>query len=288
MCRSMSGDPQESSPRWLRVDSRTCLRRVGQCVYCGVTTDLRDEHVLPFALGGRLLLEEASCASCEAITSAFEGKVLGGFMRRARAVGGYPTRRPRKRAATECVTFQVGCDTREVALPLSAAPALLQLPLLEQPGYFSGKVEAQGVSIRGVQTLAFGAEIRHALAAQQATGITQRDNLDWTSFVRMLAKIGYTFIVGTHGLPPRESVPILPLILGQKDDGSVWVGSSDFQTEAEKAGALHVLAPVVYRRSASPEEVVVAARVKLFAASGAAGYEVVVYRGPEPAGLTET
>ena len=46
---------------------------VGQCIYCGTTTlpagvkRFGDEHVIPLALGGNLILREAACGKCEKI-----------------------------------------------------------------------------------------------------------------------------------------------------------------------------------------------------------------------------
>jgi hypothetical protein len=45
---------------------------VGRCIYCGVSYDLREEHIVPFSLGGVLILPKASCRKCENITHRFE------------------------------------------------------------------------------------------------------------------------------------------------------------------------------------------------------------------------
>jgi hypothetical protein len=58
--------------------------------------------------GGRLVLPDSSCPACAAITSAFERKLLRGFMWDARTSGGYPTRRPKERPKS--LPLQVECD----------------------------------------------------------------------------------------------------------------------------------------------------------------------------------
>jgi hypothetical protein len=53
---------------------------VGRCIYCGETAysendlnrKLGEEHIIPLSLGGTLILPEASCQKCEAITSRIE------------------------------------------------------------------------------------------------------------------------------------------------------------------------------------------------------------------------
>jgi 5-methylcytosine-specific restriction endonuclease McrA len=55
---------------------------IGQCIYCGSdggVDGLRDEHIVPYSLGGHAELKEASCRSCEKITSYMTGIFLGMF-----------------------------------------------------------------------------------------------------------------------------------------------------------------------------------------------------------------
>ncbi len=70
------------------------LGRVGRCIYCGATEGLQDEHPIPFGLAGRHVLHDASCASCAAKTSRWEGLVLRGSLLPFRTILGLPTRRP--------------------------------------------------------------------------------------------------------------------------------------------------------------------------------------------------
>jgi 5-methylcytosine-specific restriction endonuclease McrA len=39
----------------------------GRCIYCGSTGPLKDEHIIPLSLGGKAVIEAASCGDCEAI-----------------------------------------------------------------------------------------------------------------------------------------------------------------------------------------------------------------------------
>jgi hypothetical protein len=92
----------------------------------------------------------------------------------------------------------------------------------------------------------------------------------------MLAKIGYSFTVGVFGLVPLEQALVLPFIRGETHDAGTWVGSAQYELESEKRGALHGLAYEIYQDESEPPHRLLVARVKLFASSGATGFEVVV------------
>jgi len=68
------------------VRETTRFASQGACIYCGSSDDLTDEHVVPYGLGGKMILPKSSCRRCAMITGQFEGKVLRGFMRDGRAV----------------------------------------------------------------------------------------------------------------------------------------------------------------------------------------------------------
>src|SRR5687768_18617155 len=79
------------------VRETTRFRPVGRCIYCGSASNLSDEHIVSYGLGGKFVLPNSSCAACSIITSRIERKVLQGFMLPARTVAGFPTRRPKQR-----------------------------------------------------------------------------------------------------------------------------------------------------------------------------------------------
>jgi len=265
------------SSRFFEVKGTQKLPKIGQCIYCGTKEHLTDEHVIPFGLGGRLILPKSSCKKCAVITSSFEMKVLRGFMYEARVAGLYPTRRQKDRPSE--LNVQLGTDEKYdlYQLPISEFPGLLQLPVFEPPGFLAGREATRGVKICGIETISFGKNPVDVLKQRGLKSIKQTTDLDATSFARMLAKIGYSYAVGIHGLLPLQDVPVLPLILGESDDGNVWVGSAPYKTESERRGATHALATYKHIPENMPGCRMIISRVKLFAGSGATGYEVVVY-----------
>jgi HNH endonuclease len=110
---------------------------VGHCIYCGSDggeQGLGDEHIVPFSLGGVLVLPKASCRACEAITSAFERRcahiMYGSFRIRENQ-----TRRPKERPTKlpMCATFG---DKGEVyMMPVDGVVATLPLVHFLPPGY---------------------------------------------------------------------------------------------------------------------------------------------------------
>jgi hypothetical protein len=261
------------------IHTTTRADPVGICIYCGSEEGLSDEHVVPFGLGGRLVLPKATCAQCAAVTSAFEHKVLRGFMRDARTVGRFPTRRPEERPSTISHGIKRGDHIETVELPLDKSCGLLQLPQLERPAFLQGGSPVTGVNIIGFETMAFGKGPGEVVSVLGTGTFTITVTVDATAFVRMLAKIGYGFAVAVLGPFSRNEVPVLPLILGTADDGSTWVGSTEHRPSRAAGLPTHGLELISFPRIVDEiAETVYVARVKLFENARATGYDVVVRR----------
>jgi hypothetical protein len=261
------------------IRNTTRAASAGLCIYCGRTDGLTDEHIVPFGLGGNLILPDASCGECNKITSAFEHKVLRGFMRDARTAGGFQTRRPKDRPATIPISIKQDGQFKSVQVPSSEAFGMLMLPKLGPAAFLAGGPPAQGVNIVGTQMIGFGKHPKELAESLDTKTLQGTAKVDATSFVRMLAKIGYSYAVTCTGPYPLNEVPVLPLIQGKSDDGSTWVGSADYRLDVEDRKPQHALGLVsLLRKSDEAEENVFVARVKLFADSGATGYEIVVRR----------
>jgi len=268
---------------FISVKNTIRLPAPGSCIYCGSSGPLSDEHAIALGLGGRLILDDASCQTCSRITSVFERKVLRGFMEPARITASFPTRRKKRRPASRIITLLRGTTVEDVIGPGHEVPALLQLPTLATAGILTGASKTSGVNVVGIETISFGPQPDDFVLKHSASGFRQSDNLDVTAFARMLAKIGYSYLVCVLGPMPLDEVTVLPLIMGLADDGSHWVGSASFSTEAESEGAQHVLRPECYESSELSQPRLLGARIKLFADAGATGYDVIVRKLPRSA-----
>lgn len=258
---------------------------VGECIYCGGREGLSDEHILPYGLGGRMVLPSASCRQCATITGRFEGAVLRGSMREARAVAGYPTRRPRERPTEIEFRALSGDSVVPAVRSREDAPAFFLLPMFEPPRYMSGQSYGTGVNICGVETIHFGADPREVVDELGADGFQVHQTVPATELAQLIAKAGYAFYIASNGLFPREESPILPMILEGRDDGANWVGSREYSLQVESQRPTHALAAGEERRADG--SVFGLARVKLFSECGATGYEVVV-RAPGWQGYVPT
>jgi hypothetical protein len=134
-----------------------------------------------------------------------------------------------------------------------------------------------GINITGNETIGFGKSPAEAAAALGTKTLQVTSTIDVPAFVRMIAKIGYSYAVSQLGPYPLNEVPVLPLILGTADDGSTWVGSAHYRLKVEDKKPSHALGLTT---TTSANEEVLVAQVKLFADAGATGYEVVVRRKP--------
>lgn len=248
----------------------------GECIYCGKNSELSEEHVVPFALGGNMVIPAGSCAECAKITSRFERSVLRGFMYPARIVGRFPTRRPKKRPTELPLRVLRGDDATDESLPIAEHPGILVLPLLSPPHEIYGGPTPTGASVVGLETLVFGKNVVDIIRDREATGIQGQTDLDVTAFGRLLAKIAYGFAVFELGMLDRRHVPILPIILGQSDKISKWVGSVPFTHAVDTAGPLHSLSLQFKPDDDGSGYGRLVARVRLFATSGCTGYEVLI------------
>jgi hypothetical protein len=251
---------------------------INRCIYCGATEGLTDEHVVPFALGGRFVLPDASCLLCAEVTSEFERRVLRGFMHDARVAGNFPSRHRKQRPKTLPLQIDRAGTFEQVHLDAPQHPALLILPLLAPPGFLLGRAPEIGVTCVGYETLSFGKHPTEAAKRLNTTSIRTVSDWDLTSYARLLAKIAYGFAVAQFGFLPLAQVLVLQLIRGERDDGSVWLGSAEFTMEVEAQQPTHAVAVTCIPDSRHPGDEFIIARVKLFVATGATGYEVLVAR----------
>lgn len=272
----------EPSHVFVRTPAGTARHvRVGECIYCGTRKGLSDEHIVPYSLGGSVVLDDASCASCAAITSRFEQAVTRGFMHNARIVAGLPSRRRRDRPTH--LTFHVKNSGKleAVTLPVPQAGALMFLPLFAQPALLDGRKRVSGVEVVGYEAISFGKSPAELASSAGAEGL-HMPNVTWdvSACARMIAKIawGFSVMVLAPPLPPRSEVPLIPLILAQTDDASVWLGTMQYSSPLEPEGPLHVVSTQWTpdpERNGAPMFV---SHVKLFANSNSSGMGVVVWR----------
>jgi hypothetical protein len=258
---------------------------VGECIYCGARgseTELTDEHIVPYSLGGNVQLLQASCKPCARITGALEGyvgrKVLWDFRVHAKI----PTRRPAERPDVLPARISVGTgEAQTLELPIADHPYFMPMPVWGMPGLLAGTpprdkfAEENRVhlywyippTLRGTLNLADGE------LAQIHPPDVQVDN---HRFARAIAKIAYCQAVSHWGVKGFRRLAMPDLILGKYPLVSHFVGCElkDPPPPMDRK-AVHM----VDLRVVTIEHLrLIVGSVRLFANSGTKNHGTPIYR----------
>jgi len=163
---------------------------VGRCIYCGVSgMRLTKEHAIPFGLGGRDIIPDASCEECRKITAKFEEQCLRGFLYDYRSAAGFPTQHKRERRHSIVqLQFDASGFTERIEVNAGHYPRYLLMPMYPAPGLLVGRDRVAKVMFT---TWLLARE--DDAPRMHRTVIQQRMKLN--SFLRMIAKIGYSMAV---------------------------------------------------------------------------------------------
>jgi hypothetical protein len=219
----------------------------GTCIYCGSdggADGLRDEHAVPYSLGGTLELLKASCSECERVTSYLDGYLANATYKYLRVHSGVKSRS----GHPALLPAHVGLQDGEKVLDLAPKdhPYFLHMPVWNRPGIMRGLQPSPDFgdakahvywwippSIRETLRLGHGdvAEIQDK---------TPMPNLQ--TFARAIAKIGYCNAVMKYGLDGFRPLATPDLVLGRYPNIPYFVGSDrDDPPPPEPAGRLHVV-----------------------------------------------
>ena len=215
---------------------------INQCIYCGSMTNLTDEHIFPYGLGGDDVLPKASCKKCAEITGGFEQDVLRGLWWLTRALLSFPSRRPKEMPST----FTIQAETKdgkniEIVLTENEKFSVAGFPEYASPIFLAPREFAPGIVMTGHRIVGFGNSLEELAKKYNLKSISGTINYKGTSFARMLAKIAYGVAVARFGIESFEEIYVTDCILNKKDDVGVWVGGDYVeipqpQLEAEKKG----------------------------------------------------
>lgn len=251
---------------------------VGHCIYCSLTGDLSDEHVIPFGLDGNLILPAASCQRCAAITSRVERRVLHEMLGPFRSRLNLRTRRPKERRDSmplEIHSPDGSIETKQV--PREEFPALCIGYLWPAPGILRGvdPIDAFEHTEAVIRLVEDGVE-RHLPADDRRARLGR---FDVNVFARMLAKIAHAYAVGQIGEARFEPL-LLDLIL-ERSNALPWLIGGEFgNLPREGDGGLHNVQPIHVRIGDTSYWLVA---IQLFAMLGLPRYFVVVGRATQEA-----
>jgi hypothetical protein len=251
---------------------------VGACIYCGNTTTskLSDEHIVPYALNGNWILQKATCEKCAYVTGQLiEQRVLRGELRHLRAALGFQTRRPSERPTL----IRIQADGRDIDVPINECPIMMHFITFPSPGILEGREPAPGINPIGNITISWGPDPKQFAAQRGIKQLSGQSTLRPAEFGRMIAKIGYSWIIARFGLKSIAENFVNPVILGSSDRIGHLIGCVSVDVPKPLTANEHVLQPVMYKGGGpSGDNSLLAVRVKLFADSSTPVYEVVIGR----------
>ena len=260
-----------SSPRTL---DNTRYAPVLQCIYCGATDGLEDEHILPFGLSGTAVLPQSTCRQCARVTGSLEHAVLRGPFWPVRVFRNLKSRTKHRDAPkTLPLTILRSGHEESIQLGLDGYPILLHFPIFGPPAYLSRSEYTSGALMCGVASVLFGPRPDDVAKSLGATEIKHSADYQPVAFARMIAKIGYGFAAAERTTEELDGAPlVLPAIRGTTDDIGRWVGTLTKPIETYPDQLHRIL--VHHDR----EKSLLIAEVQLFADSQTPSYGVILGR----------
>ena len=252
------------------LDPNVTYAPIGRCIYCTDTgaNGLGDEHIIPFALNGTVVLPKASCHTCEGVTSYLDGFISRSVFYQVRSSAGLRTRSKLPTEFPVILKFADGTE-KTIMAPADIHPSTLTLPKFHPPDILSGRRPDGNFRLTPMTWMKESADFdefvqnQGAIAAEVATGVKPQQ------FSRVLAKIAHGFAVAHLGLEGFKPL-LLDLIHGRNVTRGPELVGSELETPPASSGRMHELSVV-------PHHKFVVVRIRLFASSEGGGHAVPVY-----------
>jgi hypothetical protein len=181
----------------------------GICIYClckqydsnRPKARLADEHIIPLAFGGQLLLPEASCSKCERITSRIETHCIEQMVRDTREHLGLHARSHKRSRSHLPVSIDYGTHQETKRVPISEHPAALIMFSFAPPGLLLDMPPP-------AEPFSGGRVVIHPMSADLfaradrlggKVNLVRRGGFNALMFGRMLAKIAHAYAVAELG-----------------------------------------------------------------------------------------
>ncbi len=257
---------------------------VGVCIYCGSDggkEGLRDEHIVPFSLGGRSFLPKASCRTCERVTSAFEGSCARTMYGSFRIRENVQTRRPKERPSHVPVVATTDGVEETVIMPVEGVIATRPLVHFLLPGIFRDPpVREAGWTGATLEVKTDQPRDNSAWGKHKAQTFSFTQKYDVDALARTLAKIAHAIAVGELGINAFEHW-LPPYILGMDPALSYLVGAGE--GSLDPANVLHEIKWTVGPRTDCHlvTQYLVTVNIRLFAQYGGPHAMVVVGKSSE-------
>jgi hypothetical protein len=252
-----------------------------RCIFCGSdggNDGLRDEHIMPFCLGGNAVIEEASCTECERITSYLDGYLGRNTFFEYRIHADIQTRNPEERPKDLPAKFQVMGQIETRNFPAKEQPYILAMPIWGIPGFLRG---AQPQSDFG-EPIAHGffyipPALQNEFKERSITKLTMFSRMkpNTRTFARAIMKIAYCHAVAEMGLTGFRPLYSTAIILGRYPFIPYLVGCETTDPPPPSEGRLHT---VNLSYVSAMRMKILMASVRLFANSGTLKHGMPIYR----------
>jgi hypothetical protein len=205
----------------------------GVCIYCGWDGDgdLRDEHTVPYSLGGDAKLVGASCSDCEGVTSYLDGYLANAIFGHLRVHINLQSRSGHPETLPAVVELAEGERAIDFATP--DHPFFLNMPIWRPPGVMLGKLISEGFGPPGPFTYWYvPPNLRDTIGLKDgdiARVIDTSRPHNLTTFARALAKIAYCNAVMRYGLDEFRPLVLPDIIRGRYRNVAYFVGSDPTQ-----------------------------------------------------------
>lgn len=211
--------------------SSKARRPLNYCAYCGSTGPLSTEHIIPYGLGGELILLKAICETCRTAVSNVEDVVLSKYLCALRSHLSLPARKPQHRPASYKVALQRGDLRWSQTVQAADHPGIVQFAMFDPPG------SAQ--NLRFVRADIY-ADTEARLAQLGADTIVEQPQIKAIDLARAIAKIAMAYAVAEFGRDAFAEFYVQHLIRQEAPDWNRWVGGYDCGQDI-LLGSLHDL-----------------------------------------------
>lgn len=255
----------------------------GCCIYCGSEGGdggLRDEHIIPFSLGGNAVIQAASCSDCEAKTSYPDGYLARAVFQEFRTHAGVQTRNPRDRPTAFQSTLIIGDSEERRTIPLEDHPHSLGMPNLSPCGLIRGAQPSaafEATKIHLFHNVREDIRARLNIRNDADFAVRFRKEINLVPFGRALAKIAYCHAIANLGIDAFRPLNLPALILGSYPCVSYYVGGdgNDDTEPPDPSGRRHWVNIEQVDRG---RQRLLLASIRLFADSGTEERGMPIYR----------
>lgn len=264
---------------YLPIQPERIYDAIGYCIYCGSTDRLSDEHIIPFGLGGRLVLPQSSCSSCSSKTSKLERTCQRTMYGPLRLLYGLPSRRKKSRPQALQLKVRKTAQSEWEYIPVAQEryPFLITFPYFDTPGVLSETEETTSAGpvtrrlwIRGASPSYNFQELLQSLGKELGVySFMPESKAEISAFCSLLAKIALSYIAAECSASAQKS-RLAEIAIGENMSNCLqYIGS--IEKDEPPSNSLHELSLMRHTSTGS-----ILVRVRLLAKLGTPTYFVVL------------